>query len=424
MQLDDLHRIVRQNVDLTDELFEDSFNNLFISDTPTPGKEPVKETLFNCLEGTFHDDLSEKDYWIIGDAWYESSSYKYSLEVYKEYIRIHNELLLDKADCCVNLKWPFKVYRTFPVEARNAKEYKCKIELYKKHRFVDEGCYCALYKGHTSIIVTDSHVVPNGIEICDFFQHIPHPDGTSTVYLYHAKKAFGADGYRSVICQIRDSATFLYNSLYTDGGSKNSPASKLFDFVDVKVQNDSSGIYKCKDFHEFRECLKNAVFVFCPLFASGERELDKLKDCEIVTKYNFSDIEGQIDIAFREKHQINLPFSEKLKLKNELYSFLLNSEYIYPNADFTTKWHDACSVRNDRGFHVKNEQGHLVDPFPNGNLKPQGLLKILKAKYYQNVDGLAIKQELVSLWYELRAMGFSLQICQIEGENDPYLNVI
>lgn len=79
------------------------------------------------------------------------------------------------------------------------------------------------------------------------------------------------------------------------------------------------------------------------------------------------------------------------------------------------KWFEACSVKSDKGFaREKDAKGHSFDPFPG----KQAVRKILKEKYYQTVDALAIKQLIVNMCEELTQMGFGFKICQIKGEED------
>lgn len=381
--------------------FIKSFEKLQISIKPPDGKRRVKKKLFNCLEGIFYDDVTKKDYWRVRDDWYEVSS-KYCIEVSKEYFRVIRASLLNESDCYLSIKWPLKPDREIPQKKDvQPKIYRLNVNSYKQSRYVKEGDYCNLYETVPHVVVTDSRVIFYGIEICDFFQHITNLNGKSTIYLYHVKKAFGADGYRSVTCQILQSANLLYNAFNCEGGSTDSSTYKLFEFLQEK--------YQYKNYKEFLTLLKNTTFVLSLLFASGSRELDKDM---ILTKYNFSDFEDQIDIAFREN------------LKNKLDSFMLNNEFIHSDGEFTNKWFEACSVVNDRGFHIQNENGFFVDPFPGkkfSNLTPQALRKILKAKYFKTVNELSTKPLIVQTQNALKAMGFGFKICQIEGEKDTLL---
>lgn len=343
------------------------------------GEKFKREFIFNCLEGVFYDDVTEKNYWRVGGHWYEVSC-KYTFEVYTEYISVLKASLLNKDDCPLKINWPLKCDRNLP--ETKSDNFGNQLKIYNRTRFISEGEYNNLYNALPFFIVTDARVVPYGLEICDLFQYIPNPEKKCTIYLHHVKKAFGADGYRCAICQILSSAYSLHNALNCEG--EDSTAKKLFDFIQNNSHNSTG--FKYANYKEFREQLRNATFVFSPLFDTGERELDK--DRMALIKYDFSDFEEKIEPSFREG------------LKRELESFLLKEEFIHPDGEFTAKWFDSCSVVNDRGFHVQNEMGFFFDPFPGEKyrkLKQKGLRKILKEKYYKTVDALSTKQLIVHM---------------------------
>lgn len=408
--LQDIHHIVRKNVrsNCISGLIQ-KFSELKIAIPPKKGERSVKESLFNCLEGIFYDDATEMSYWRVGGDWYQVSS-RYTFEVYAEYIRVLKASLIDRDASPLKLKWPLKSELDFPdKKSMNPKLYRIELKKYRETRFVTEGIYNKLYKDQPSFIVTDSDVAPYGVEICDLFQCVPNPEGKPTIYLYHVKKAFNADGYRVAICQILCSAYFLHDSFKRDETSRDSAAFKLFQYIQ-KNRDKSLGIYEFNDYKEFMEHLRNATFVFSPLFDTGERELDK--DFMALIKYDFSDFEDEIEPQFRAGLEI------------ALYSFLLKEEYILPGGEFTAKWFETCSVGNDAGFYVCNETGSFIDPFPSreiSNMDPKQLRRILKGKYYKIVDGLSIKQLIVHMSEVLHSMGFKLKICQIEGVVDDRL---
>lgn len=404
-QLRNMHSIVNSKFWTKNfDSFVKGFDALQISIPATQtGERSVQEKLINCLEGVFYDDDKEKNYWRVGSHWYQVTG-KYSSDVYAEYASIIRTSLLQKSDCSLNVLWPLIEGRKLPVRS-------CDRRKYKDSRFIYEGGYCKLYlKAPNFLIVTDNEVVIFGVEICDFFEFIPNPAGSrSTIHLHFVKKAFGADGYRSVFWQLLKSANYLFDSIIKGDASEDSASYKLFTFIQ-KNRKDQIPVYAT--YEEFLHYLRDATFVFSPLFASGERELDKVY--MTLPKYDFSDFENYIDIAFREDLAI------------KLHSFLLGSEYIYESDGvFTQKWYDACSVINDRGFHIKNDAGFVYDPFPGkkiSNMSGSQLRKILKAKYYyKSVDGLSVKQIIVRCSAELKCMGFGFKICQIEGEGDDLL---
>lgn len=410
-QLQDIHGIVSRkvaNVSMTD--FIKIFDGLKISIPPKTGERNVKVKLFNCLEGIFYDDDAEKNYWRVGNDWYEVSS-KYSFDVYIAYARVLKVSLLRKKDCHLKMLWPLKSGRKLPDhEFENKKKFKIWLENYCSERFVPEGEYNKLYNGRYSFIVTDAKVAPHGVEISDLFQYIPNPTDKSKIYLYHVKKAHGADGYRVAICQILSSAYYLHDS-FKKVSSKDSPAYKLFEFIRDNRQN-VKGIYEYENYKEFLDHLRNATFVFSPLFESGERDLDK--DYTALIKYDFSDFEEMIE-----------PIELREFFRKELKTFLFDNEFIYQDGEFTTKWFESCSVINDRGFHVPDKNGHYFDPFPGkqfGKLTQKRIRSILKEKYYKTVDGLSIKQLIVHMSEVLNFMGFGFKICQIEGEGDALLH--
>lgn len=404
-QLHELHTIVVKNYPSNSlASFRKRFMELKISSTSPPGDEnTIREKLFNCLEGVFYDELTEKNYWRVSSSWYQVTG-KYSFDIYAEYIRVLKKSLLGKTESSLTHLWPLRGNREKPAnDQTNKKGFELTLQRYRQGRFVKEGEYNLLYQEVPYFTVTDCIVAPFGIEICDLFQFVPNSDGKFTINLYHVKKAFGADGYRVAICQILSCAYYLHDS-FTRKGSTDSAAYKLFLCVE-KHQKDKMPL---KNYDEFLEQLRSATIIFCPLFESGNRELDTEYMSRI--KYDFSDIEDSIDPEFRED------------LKTELESFLLNSKYIYPDKDFTQKWYDACAVTRDQGFFVRNDRGFAVDPFPKRpNLNSKQLRRILKEKYYKTVNGLGTKQLIVHMSEVLNYLGFGFQICQIEGAGDEFL---
>lgn len=410
-KLYDLHSIVNKN--RVKGIIE-SFNSMKISIPSEGGEKVVQEKFFNCLEGILYDDVTDENYWRVSGEWYQVSV-KYTVEVYTEYIRVLKSSLLDVAKYPLEISWPLIPDRVLPVkEGTNKKTFKNELEMYKTRRFIREGDYNNLYIDRPSFIVTDAKVVQCGIEISDLFQWVPNSSGSSTIYLYHVKKVFGADGYRSVICQILCSAHTLHNALNCAGGEKDSSARLLFDFIQDTQNKSPSIIRKYANYAEFREQLRSATFVFSPIFETGERELDK--DYMALTKYDFNDFGDEIEPSYR--HGLNM----------ELHKFLLKEKFIHSDGEFTTKWFEACSVPDDVGFrHVRNEKGLLVDSFPGkeiSNLKPKDLRKLLKRKYYKTVDALSTKLLIVQMSEALHNMGFGFKICQIEGEEDKKLHEI
>ncbi len=182
----------------------------------------------------------------------------------------------------------------------------------------------------------------------------------------------------------------MYDTFQKGDLSETSPAFKLFDSV-----NKKTSVYS--DYKEFLADLRNAKYIFSPLFESGARDLDK--DYKALLNYNLRDFEDESEPESRDN------------LKIELKSFLLSFEYIYQDGKFTQKWYDACAVVRDRGFDVKNDRGRHVDPFPSSrNLSSMQIRKILKRKYYKTVKGLSVKQLIVHLSEFLTSMGFGLKI--------------
>lgn len=406
-QLQDMHPIVNKKFSSNSfNSFIKEFDALKIS-TPT-GERSVKEKLINCLEGVLYDDVAEKNYWRVNSEWYEVSP-KYSFEVYAEYVRVLKASLLRKDQCSLKHLWPLKADRVCPDKTGvPRKKYEFNLKVYRQNRFEMEGIYNQLYSDDPLFVVTDNKVAPFGVEICDLFEFIPNPVDKSTLHLHHVKKAMGADGYRVAICQILCSAYLLRDCFIREDPSDDSAAFKFFSFIKDN-RKPTMPIYV--SYKEFLDQLQKATFVFSPVFECGDRELDG--HYSALLKYDFSDIEDEIDVPYRAC------------LEKELKAFLLASEYIYASDGvFTPKWFDACSVVYDKGFLVKNDRGRHVDPFPGkrvSNMEPKQLRRILKDKYYRTVDGLAVKQIIVHCAAVLKALGFGFKICQIEGEGDDLL---
>lgn len=400
-QLYELHTLVNKNFSKNSlRRFTNCFKALIIS-TKLPSGDGISEKIWNCLEGVFYDETTRRNYWRVGNNWYQVTG-KYSFDVYAEYIRVLKKSLLEKQDCSLTHLWPLKDDRIKPInDQTNRKGSEFTQKKYREERFVREGEYNALYKKEKYFTVIDCYVAPKGVEIGDLYQCVPNANGKYTIYLYHVKKVFNADGYRVAVRQILDSVYYLRDS-FIRKGSDDSAAHKLFLHIE---RHQEEAIFT--DYDEFLEQLKNAVIVFSPLFESGNRDLDIEYMSRL--KYDFSDFEDSIELEYRED------------LKTELESFLLEFEYIYPDKDFTQKWYDACAVTRDKGFLVRHDRG-FHDPFPSRrNLSSKQLRQILKQKYYKTVEGLATKQQVVQMAEELSSMGFGFKICQIEGAGDEFL---
>lgn len=399
--IDDFHSLYDSNTMSVDDI-EIAINS-------SNGEHKRKRKLFDCLEGILYDDTTKKNYGRVGGEWYEDSS-KYHIEIFRHYHKIKREAVMSKEDSLL-IEWSLNPKRQFPSKGEmTSKEFNDKMESYKQKRYVEERIYIQSCKIHNpSLVITDSFIKPHGIEICDIFEHIRNPSGQSKIRLYFVKKVFGADGYRSVICQMKASANLLFNDVRFREDA-NSSVYKLYQFVKDKL----NGSDKFLDYKEFCDRLKNAVFVLCPLFKSGKRDLDD--DNPLHTQYNFHDIANEIHPYYRDG------------LKHHLLSFLLNDKYIHPSGEFTTKWFETCAITNDKGFLLKRPVSDLrgekfvfVDSFPGrdiSNMEPRNLLKILKRKYYKKIDGLGTKELVVQLSHNLNFMEFDFKICQIEGVED------